>query len=87
MPIFSYRCEECNEITKVMHLIGEDLRDCPVCEEENSLTKMLTKPYAQKKRAPTSSKTGDLTKKFIEENRKVLEQQKKEVREKTHDDT
>ena len=86
MPIFSYRCNNCNEITKAMHLISEELKDCPACGTENSLTKMLTKPFAQKKQTPTTPKTGDLTKKYIEENRKVLEQQKKEIREKTHDD-
>ena len=87
MPIFSYCCAECDEITKTMHLIGEDLTDCPQCEEKNSLSKMLTQPFAQKKGAPNPSKTGDLTKKFIEENRKVLEQQKKEVKERNHGDS
>ena len=87
MPIFSYRCAECDEITKAMHLIGEDLTDCPQCGKENSLSKILTTPFAQKKRAPTPSKTGDLTKKFIEENRKILEQQKSEVKERVHDDS
>ena len=32
-----------------------------------------------------SNATGDITKKFIEENREILEQQKKEIKEKVYD--
>jgi len=68
-----------------MHLIGEDLTDCPQCGKENSLSKMLTTPFAQKKRAPNPSKTGDLTKKFIEENRDILKKQKQEYSSEQYD--
>ena len=87
MPIFAYHCESCDETTKVMHLIGEDLSVCPKCGVADTLIKLLNKPFVAKNKGTTSSQTGELTKKFIEENRKVLEQQKKEIKEKTHDDS
>lgn len=87
MPIFAYHCESCDETTKVMHLIGEDLSVCPKCGTSDTLIKLLNKPFVTKNKGTTSSQTGELTKKFIEENRKVLEQQKKEIKEKTHDDS
>jgi putative FmdB family regulatory protein len=87
MPIFAYHCESCDETTKVMHLIGEDLSVCPKCDASDTLIKLLNKPFVTKSKGPTSPQTGELTKKFIEENRKVLEQQKKEIKEKTHDNS
>ena len=86
MPIFKYSCQNCDEITKVIHMIGEDLHACPSCDMSGSLVRLLNKPYITKK-AQGSNTTGEITKKFIEENRKVLEQQKKEIREKTYDET
>ena len=65
-------------------MIGEDLKTCPHCESEESLTRLLNKPYVTKK-TENSNNTGDITKKFIEENREILEQQKKEIREKVYD--
>ena len=84
MPIFKYSCENCDEITKVIHMIGDDLKECPHCGSENSLVRLLNKPYVTKTKE-ASSTTGDITKKFIEENREILEQQKKEIREKVYD--
>lgn len=50
------------------------------------MTRLLNKPFISKK-IENQSNVGDLTKKFIEENREVLEQQKKEIREKTYDES
>jgi len=87
MPIFAYHCESCDEITKVMHLIGEEPSVCPKCDTPDTLIKLLNKPFVRKSKGVASPQTGELTKKFIEENRKVLEQQKKEIKEKKHDDS
>lgn len=87
MPIFAYQCESCDETTKVMHLIGEDPSVCPKCESIDTLIKLLNKPFVTKNKGVTSPQTGELTKKYIEENRKILEQQKKEVKERSHDDS
>lgn len=84
MPIFKYSCENCNEITKVIHMIGDDLEECPHCDSKGTLVRLLNKPYVTKTKE-NSNTTGDITKKFIEENREILEQQKKEIREKVYD--
>jgi putative FmdB family regulatory protein len=84
VPIFKYSCENCDEITKVIHMIGDDLEDCPHCNSEGSLVRLLNKPYVTKIKE-NSNATGDLTKKFIEENREILEQQKKEIKQKVYD--
>jgi putative FmdB family regulatory protein len=86
MPIFKYNCEKCEEITTVMHMIGDNLLTCPHCNEEGHMTRLLNKPYITKKKENPNN-VGDLTKKFIEENREVLEQQKKEIKEQTYDES
>ena len=52
----------------------------------NDMTRLLNKPFISKKNE-NQSNVGDLTKKFIEENREVLEQQKKEIKEQTYDES
>ncbi len=65
---------------------GEHLLECKHCGKQGTLVRLLNKPYIAKKKE-SSSNTGDVTKKFIEENRKILEQQKKEIKEKTYDES
>tara|TARA_R100001129_G_scaffold62285_1_gene42460 strand:+ start:906 stop:1109 length:204 start_codon:yes stop_codon:yes gene_type:complete len=65
-------------------MIGEDLEICPHCNSEGTLIRLLNKPYVTKTKE-NSNATGDITKKFIEENREILEQQKKEIKEKVYD--
>jgi RNA polymerase-binding transcription factor DksA len=67
-------------------MIGEELLVCSHCGVSDSLTRLLNKPYVTKKKE-SSNNTGDVTKKFIEENRKILEQQKKEIKEKAYDES
>ena len=86
MPIFKYRCEECEETSTAIHMSGEHLLECKHCGKQGTLVRLLNKPYIAKKKE-SSSNTGDVTKKFIEENRKILEQQKKEIKEKTYDES
>ena len=65
-------------------MIGEDLEICPHCNSEGTLIRLLNKPYVTKTKE-NSKASGDITKKFIEENREILEQQKKEIKEKVYD--
>ena len=87
MPIYKYRCTECEHILTAMHSSKEVRKDCEECEGTDTLVKLLNKVHV-KKSTPTSSEsssTGELTKKFIEENREILKNQKEEVRARTYD--
>ena len=68
-----------------MHASGADITDCNKCETKNSLTRLLNKPFISKKVKNSDTDTGALTKKYIEENRDILEQQKKEIKNRTYD--
>jgi len=86
VPIFKYNCENCNETVTVMHASGANITDCDKCETENSLTRLLNKPFINKKvKNNDTENTGELTKKYIEDNRDILEQQKKEIKNRTYD--
>tara|TARA_B100000886_G_C20382170_1_gene474389 strand:- start:989 stop:1258 length:270 start_codon:yes stop_codon:yes gene_type:complete len=87
MPIYKYECTACNQISKFMHASTEMMLHCKKCGTENSLVKQLAKPFVNKgnKTSNKDSEVGKITKKFIEENRKVLEEQKKEYSNKQYD--
>ena len=69
-----------------MHGSSEIRIDCDKCESKNSLVKLLAKPIISKNTTTKkdSPNIGEVTKKFIEENRDILNKQKKEYSNKQH---
>ena len=86
MPKYSYRCAECDHRFFIRHGVSEILSKCPKCNLDNSLIKEINKVSFKKQDQPTNNKVGDLTKKFIEDNREVLDSYKQELREKEYCD-
>ena len=78
MPKYYYHCSNCDESYYVYHLISETHEQCSKCGFEN-VEKLLTKPLYQKARV-INQKTGQLTKKYIDDNKEVLENMKKEAK-------
>ncbi len=75
MPRYYYQCNNCHGDFLVHHLMNEIQVTCSLCESTD-IAKLLTKPiYIDKK---TNKKIGNLTKKYIEDNKKILEELKKE---------
>ena len=88
MPRYLYKCENCDNEKTVFHRLNEVLEDCDECEATDTLKKIIGTPYISKAKNPNKEKvTGQITKEFIRENRKILDEQKKEIREKKHDKT
>tara|TARA_R100000008_G_scaffold70543_1_gene48158 strand:+ start:214 stop:474 length:261 start_codon:yes stop_codon:yes gene_type:complete len=82
MPRYKYQCDKCNIIITIFHGINETLLDCEECLEKQSMKKLLGIPIVVNSEKNTKDyKVGDLTKQYIEENRKILEQQKNNSRE------
>jgi predicted nucleic acid-binding Zn ribbon protein len=84
MPRYEYECQECEIKIKVFHTFLDTYEDCYACETSGSMKKNLSRPYISSKSNTQrdDQKVGDLTKQKIEENRAVLEQQKKEAKDK-----
>ena len=87
MPRYNYMCTECTLIYTVFHNINESLVDCRECGAIQSMQKLLSTPNIVKKQNKNEIKIGDLTKEYIEENRKILENQKKEAKNEDYDPT
>jgi putative FmdB family regulatory protein len=86
MPRYQYECKVCGDISTVIHLMDETYEDCEKCESPGSMIKLLSTVHIKTKNKPEQTqKIGDLTNKFIEENRKILKQQHKESKGNTHD--
>jgi putative FmdB family regulatory protein len=82
MPRYKYQCTECDTVVTVYHGINETLLDCEDCLDKQTMIKVLSVPIIikDKKTNNDNNKVGKLTEQYIEENRKILEQQKEEAR-------
>jgi len=82
MPRYKYQCTECEIVVTVYHGINETVVDCEDCLSKQTMTKVLSVPIIIKenKNDTDNNKVGKLTEQYIEENRIILEQQKKEAR-------
>ena len=83
MPRYRYECTQCGDLIIVFHSFKETFSDCEKCEQKGTMQKLLSTPITIKKQTIdiSNKKIGELTKEYIEENRKILEEQKKIKRE------
>lgn len=65
--------------------MDEIKKDCTLCDTPEALIKMIGKPFINKTETSNEPGVGDITKKFIEDNKEVLQQQKDEFKSKTYD--
>ena len=92
MPRYRYQCQKCEIVSIIFHTLNEEIiTDCDACGAEDTLIKILSTPFMNSgtKNIDSNSKknVGELTKKFIEDNREILKNQKKEIKNKSHDKT
>ena len=82
MPRYIYKCNKCEDIQTVLHGIDEKYINCAICKEQDCMEKLLSKPLIiNKKQDKFESKIGEITNEYIEENRKILKQIKKGLKE------
>jgi putative FmdB family regulatory protein len=83
MPRYNYECDNCKSAVIVFHGINEGHTDCNECGLQNVMKKMLSVPLLIKEQNvdEASQKVGELTKEYIEANRNILKQQKKNKKE------
>jgi translation initiation factor 2 gamma subunit (eIF-2gamma) len=75
-------CEECTLTFTTIHSINEVLVDCQECGASQSMRKLLSTPIIIKDDIEIKQdKIGELTKEYIEENREILKQFKKDLKE------
>ena len=86
MPRYNYKCSNCEVEVTITHLMDDKVDFCTICEESDTMVKLLTTPlYKRKKESP--QKVGETTKEHIEQNREILEQEKMRAKRETYDPT
>ena len=85
MPRYQYQCTECEFIKTYFHGLTESIDTCEKCGLQTMKKVLTNKFFTFNKDAPKGKKTGDITKKYIEDNREILETQKKEAKEKLYE--
>ena len=79
MPIYTYECKKCGSLLKAMvgaEEVPSSCSDVSLCDKEGEITKYLSKVNIRRAIEERPKKTGELTKEYIEENRKVLQEEK-----------
>ena len=84
MPRYVYKCESCSGHFQVRHGMSERQEECIICNGTGSLIRVPQMPFVVNKQE-TETKVGSTTKDFIEQNREVLKEMKKEARSSTYD--
>ena len=77
MPKYCYKCSECESEIEVRHGIMERLEDCEVCNSKAVLTRIPQLTSIVRKQEQTERESGSLVKEYIEENKRILKEQKK----------
>ena len=77
MPKYCYKCPECEGEIEVRHGMTERLEDCKLCDNQGVLTRIPQLTNIVRKQEQGEREAGSLTKEYIEENKKILKEQKK----------
>ena len=82
MPIYTYECKKCGSTLKAMVGSDENPAICAEvsdCADEGEITKFLSRVNIHRPTKEISKQTGELTKDYIEENRKILQEEKQNL--------
>ena len=69
---------ECESEIEVRHGMTERLTDCEVCNNQEVLIRIPQLTNIMRKQEQGEKKSGSLVKEYIEENRRILQEEKKQ---------
>lgn len=85
MPVYTYLCEKCGNNFQTFHSMSIRLENCDKCGEKECLERIPGQiSYDDLKERREQKKIGEITKDFIENSRKDLEEMKKEMKNKEY---
>ena len=79
MPAYTYKCEVCENEFDTFHSITEELHNCDKCNNENSLKRVPQLLTSYSKQKSERDLAGERVRKAIEDNRKLLLDQKQSI--------
>jgi len=77
MPKYEYECQECSETFTVRLSMGEQQGNCILCDSDN--LKKVISDFSFKKKTINKKDVGSEVKKYIEETRKEVKEEKKRL--------
>ena len=78
--MYEYKCKFCEKQFKTMHSITEQLHDCEHCSGKDTLEKIPSLLTSYSRQKNDRDLAGERVEKAIEENRKLLLDHQKELR-------
>ena len=88
MPRYHYECQNCDDISLYILSMDEEPKECIVCESTGSLVRNYSRNafiMSNKQKIKNKQPAGTITKEYIEENKKILETQKDELKAKEYE--
>ena len=85
MPRYVYYCSICASHFQVRHGMSETQESCQLCLEPGHLTRVPQMPIMKNSNSNDRSEVGSLSKEYIEKNKDLLDEMKKEARGKDYD--
>ena len=85
MPRYVYYCKACDDHFQVSHGMKEMQESCQLCNESDRLVRVPQMPVLRNSERNEKKKVGATVKEHIEENRKILLEQKKQARNQKYD--
>ena len=85
MPIYDYRCSDCEKEFSVMHSMTEDCTECAYCLSKN-IEKVVSKIGKTIDKGKYKSKVGDLVKSHIEETKRDIKQENSKLKNEVYKD-
>ena len=85
MPRYVYYCEACDDHFQISHGMKEIQESCQLCNGGDHLVRVPQMPIIKTSEINEKKKVGAIVEEHIEENKKILSQQKREVRSSRYD--
>ena len=79
MPKYIYRCESCDQEFEAIHGMDAKLDVCILCKEFNTIVRVPQMVFSKKTPDSKQPAVGSAVKEAIEENMKILKEQKKKA--------
>lgn len=79
MPAYTYLCEKCEYKFDTFHSMSEELHDCEQCNSAHTLKRVPQLLTSYSKQKSEREMAGERVNKAIEDNRKLLLEQKQNI--------
>ena len=84
MPTYTYRCDKCNLVFDKFHSMSETIEACEGCG--SSVKRLLSKTtHIRRPTSSSPSKPGSIVRKYIEDVKEEVRQEKKKIKKQEYD--